>query len=79
MKRCGAQENKFWWDCKINNRTLIDVRSPSEFAGQSSRASRKGHIPGAINQPRGTLVNDDHTMRSPQELQTIFSKQGSRQ
>lgn len=59
-------------DLSRGKRLLIDVRSPAEYAGESSRAKRKGHIPGAINQPRSTLVNDDHTMRSPDDLREIF-------
>ena len=35
---------------------LIDVRSPMEFAGEASRAKRMGHIPGAINLPRKSLL-----------------------
>lgn len=57
-------------------RVLIDVRSPAEFAGESSRARRKGHIPGAVNQPRSTLVAVDHTMKPPETLRTIFAAQG---
>jgi thiosulfate/3-mercaptopyruvate sulfurtransferase len=55
---------------------LLDVRSPAEFAGESSRAKRKGHIPGALNQPRSSLVAADHSMKSPTDLQAIFAAQG---
>lgn len=43
----------------LTEQTLIDVRTPHEFTGQSSRARRRGHIPGAINLPRTTLLNAD--------------------
>ena len=55
---------------------LIDVRTPAEFAGESSRAKRKGHIPGAVNIPRSKLVSADGTMRPVSELQQIFSDAG---
>lgn len=55
---------------------LLDVRSPKEFAGEASRASRKGHIPNAVNISRKSLVADDHTMRSPEELRQIFAEAG---
>ncbi len=58
------------------DRVLIDVRSPAEFAGQSSRAKRMGHIPGAINQPRATLVAEDHTLLPPETLREIFARHG---
>jgi thiosulfate/3-mercaptopyruvate sulfurtransferase len=54
-------------------RKLIDVRSPEEFAGKSARAKRKGHIPGAVNQPRPTLVAPDHTLLPVEDLRAIFA------
>ncbi len=47
---------------------LMDVRTPEEFRGDYARASRTGHIPGAVNQPRNTLVNADGTMLAPDQL-----------
>jgi thiosulfate/3-mercaptopyruvate sulfurtransferase len=55
---------------------LIDVRSPEEFAGKSSRAKRKGHIPGAINLPRTDLVAPDGTMPSQNILRANFAAVG---
>jgi thiosulfate/3-mercaptopyruvate sulfurtransferase len=42
---------------------LIDVRTPEEFNGKASRAKRFGHIPGAINLPRGQLVSQGGVMQ----------------
>ncbi|MCA0456333.1 MAG: sulfurtransferase [Chloroflexi bacterium] len=47
---------------------LMDVRTPEEFKGEYARAKRAGHIPGAVNQPRGGLVNADGTMLPPEQL-----------
>jgi thiosulfate/3-mercaptopyruvate sulfurtransferase len=55
---------------------LIDVRSLAEFAGEASRAKRKGHIPGAINIPRSKLVSPEGTLRPVAELQQIFADAG---
>jgi len=55
---------------------LIDARTPAEFAGQASRAARSGHIPGAVNQSRGSLVSADGTLRPPTELRTHFAQIG---
>jgi thiosulfate/3-mercaptopyruvate sulfurtransferase len=55
---------------------LIDVRSPEEFAGEASRARRRGHIPGAVNQPRNSLLNPDGTMLPPDELRQKFAAIG---
>jgi len=55
---------------------LIDVRTPQEFAGQASRAKRKGHIPGAVNLPRPLLNRPDGTMLSPDALRARFAEVG---
>ena len=55
---------------------LIDVRTPEEFAGKSSRARRKGHIPGAINIPRGDLLAPDGTMLPPEQLRLKLASAG---
>jgi thiosulfate/3-mercaptopyruvate sulfurtransferase len=55
---------------------VIDVRTPDEFAGKASRAKRKGRIPGAVNQPRTSLLNPDGTMLPPDALLSIFARHG---
>ncbi len=55
---------------------LMDVRSIDEFIGKSSRARRKGHIPGALNQPRTDLIAADGTLLSPDELREKFARLG---
>jgi thiosulfate/3-mercaptopyruvate sulfurtransferase len=55
---------------------LVDARSPAEFAGQASRAARKGHIPNAINVPRTELVNTDGTLLASQQLREKFATKG---
>jgi thiosulfate/3-mercaptopyruvate sulfurtransferase len=56
---------------------LLDVRSPAEFNGESSRAVRKGHIPGAQNQTRHNLYNPvDETILAPEELRLKFASSG---
>lgn len=58
------------------NVQLIDVRSPSEFIGDSSRARRMGHIPGAVNLPRRTMVAEDGTMLPLSVLLDRFASAG---
>lgn len=57
-------------------RVLIDARSPAEFAGQAARARRAGHIPGALNVPRTTLVAADGTLLPPEQLRRTFAQAG---
>ena len=55
---------------------LVDVRSPAEYAGVSSRARFGGHIPSAINLPRKTMLAADATLKSASELQAQFEELG---
>lgn len=70
--RDGAQVLK---SLKTDTR-LIDMRSKAEFDGQESRASRKGHIPGAVNQPRSELLAADGTLLPPDQLREKFTTLG---
>ena len=56
----------------------MDVRTPQEFAGQSSRASRKGHIPGAISFHWARLMGTDNTHKflSPGEVRDELTQAG---
>ena len=58
---------------------LVDVRSVPEFTGEviappgmSETAQRAGHIPGAVNVPWGTAVNEDGTYKSREELERLY-------
>ncbi|MCF7803193.1 MAG: sulfurtransferase [Candidatus Marinimicrobia bacterium] len=62
---------------------LVDVRSPAEFtgeviapAGMSETAQRGGHIPGAVDIPWASAVNDDGTFKSYEELKEIYEGAG---
>jgi len=62
---------------------LVDVRSPAEFtgeviapAGMSETAQRGGHIPGAVDIPWASAVNDDGTFKSYQELKQTYQGAG---
>ncbi len=58
------------------NMQLIDVRSPAEYAGESSRAKVGGHIPTAINAPWNAMVNEDLTVKSAPEIQEHLADLG---
>lgn len=68
-----------------NNIGLVDVRSPDEFSGKllappnlpQEGSQRGGHIPGAINVPWATAVNQaDGTFKSVDELKKIYGDKG---
>ena len=64
-----------------NRINLVDVRSPAEFtgeviapAGMTETAQRGGHIPGAVDIPWASAVNDDGTFKSYDELKNIYKE-----
>jgi thiosulfate/3-mercaptopyruvate sulfurtransferase len=64
---------------KDGSAVIVDARSPGRFAGTAPepRAGlRSGHIPGSHNVPYGKVVNDDGTLKSPEELDKIFEAAG---
>jgi thiosulfate/3-mercaptopyruvate sulfurtransferase len=55
---------------------LLDMRSVSEYNGESSRAPRKGHIPGALNLPRTDLLTPNQELLSPEQMRRKFDVLG---
>lgn len=64
---------------------LVDVRSPKEYSGEllhmpnypQEGALRGGHIPGAVNIPWSSAVNEaDGTFRSVEELALLYERYG---
>ncbi|AIG64730.1 sulfultransferase [Corynebacterium atypicum] len=56
---------------------LIDAREERRWAGRRELLDlRAGHIPGAVNIPVRSLLHDDHTVRSMDEVREIFAGVG---
>ncbi len=68
----------------IGTATLIDIRSPEEYAGRllapahlpQEQAQRAGHIPGAANIPWSRAVAEDGTFRSDEQLRELYGGEG---
>ena len=63
--------------------TLVDVRSPAEYAGEiiappgmSETAQRAGHIPGAQSIPWARAVAEDGRFRDREELAALYGSAG---
>ena len=64
--------------------SLVDVRSPGEFAGdliappgyEQEGAQRAGHIPTAVSVPRASAVRDDGTFKTAEELRALYGGKG---
>ncbi|ODA68530.1 3-mercaptopyruvate sulfurtransferase [Methyloligella halotolerans] len=64
---------------KDNSVQIVDARSPARFAGtepEPREGLRSGHIPGSHNVPFRTLMNEDGTLKSRDELETAFRSAG---
>ncbi len=64
---------------KLGDHEIIDARSPGRFRGEEPepRAGlRAGHIPGSKNVPYRALLNDDGTMKGPDDLRAVFEAAG---
>jgi thiosulfate/3-mercaptopyruvate sulfurtransferase len=63
---------------------LVDVRSPREYSGEllapenlpQEGAQRGGHIPGAVNIPWASAVNEDGTFKGRADLEAIYGGKG---
>lgn len=64
---------------KLRDHVIIDARAPARFAGEAPeprQGLRAGHIPGSRNVFYRDLLNDDFTMKGPQDLRRIFVEAG---
>jgi thiosulfate/3-mercaptopyruvate sulfurtransferase len=62
---------------------LVDIRSPDEYTGKifapegvKELSIRAGHVPGAVNVPWATIVNDDGTFKPVDEIRKIYADKG---
>ncbi|MEM9966822.1 MAG: 3-mercaptopyruvate sulfurtransferase [Pseudomonadota bacterium] len=64
---------------KLGAPQIVDARAPARFRGEmpEPRAGlRAGHIPGAFNVYYADLLNQDQTMKHPDETRSIFLNAG---
>ena len=59
-----------------SNSTIVDTRSPDEYAGLDVRSARGGHIPGAINVNWTLNMQYDHTLLPIDELTQLYTDAG---
>ena len=58
---------------------IVDARAAGRFAGNSPEPRvglRAGHIPGSVNLPYNSLLNDDHTFKSRDQIEAVFKQAG---
>ena len=64
---------------KLRDAEIVDARSPGRFAGEEvepREGLRSGHIPGSRNVHYATLLNEDQTMKTPEETRAVFEAAG---
>src|SRR5918997_6275035 len=57
---------------------IVDARDSAQYSGEIRRSERGGHIPTAVNVPAKSLVNDDGTWKSDNELRGVLEAAGVR-
>lgn len=55
---------------------IVDARDASTYHGETQRGSRGGHIPGAVNLPAKSLLNDDGSWKAPEEIRELAAQAG---
>ena len=64
---------------KLGDEQIVDARAAGRFRGEAPEPReglRSGHIPGAKSVPFTTLLNEDKTMKSEEELRAVFEGAG---
>jgi thiosulfate/3-mercaptopyruvate sulfurtransferase len=64
---------------KLGDAQILDARSPDRFSGKEKEVRpglRSGHMPGALNVHYRTLLNDDMTMKSADQLEEVLKQAG---
>ena len=64
---------------KDRSAEIVDARAADRFAGKAPEPRpglRSGHIPGAHNLPYARLVRQDGTLKSPAQIEALFSEAG---
>lgn len=61
----------------MHDTIIIDARSAKQYTGQERRALREGHLPGAVNVPYRTMLNENGIgFREDSELLAVFQERG---
>jgi thiosulfate/3-mercaptopyruvate sulfurtransferase len=58
------------------DRQLLDARDTATYTGATQRGSRGGHIPGAVNLPAASLMQDDGRWRSGAQIREEATRAG---
>ncbi|PLS20023.1 3-mercaptopyruvate sulfurtransferase [Neptunicoccus cionae] len=64
---------------KLDQAEIVDARAAERFRGEVEeprKGLRSGHIPNSKNVPFKTLLNEDSTFKSPDEIRAVFTEAG---
>ena len=64
---------------KLGTSQIVDARAAARFRGEEPEPReglRSGHIPNSRNVPFTDLLNDDKTMKTPEQTRAIFESAG---
>ncbi|GGA30426.1 3-mercaptopyruvate sulfurtransferase [Neptunicoccus cionae] len=64
---------------KLNQAEIVDARAAERFRGETEEPReglRSGHIPNSKNVPFKSLLNENSTFKSPDDLRAVFTDAG---
>ena len=64
---------------KLDQAEIVDARAAERFRGEVEEPReglRSGHIPNSKNVPFKTLLNEDSTFKTPDEIRAVFTQAG---
>ncbi len=53
---------------------IVDARDKEEYDGKKGHAKRNGHIPGAIHFEYKNIINEDGTIKSKEDIESLLKK-----
>ena len=65
---------------KLGDHTILDARASGRFRGElpePREGLRSGHIPGSRNVPYTLVLNENGTMKDPDDLRSVFADAGA--
>ena len=74
----ASRRRSSWRGSARGRAVIVDARDPAQYTGAIRRGARGGHVPTAVNIWAKSLVNDDGTWKSDDELREILEEGGVR-
>ena len=75
LRRDVRSKQDMLMNVQARSAQVVDARDAARFQGAEGSGSQ-GHIPGSLNVPFPSVLHDDGTYRSPEEIRSVFERAG---